>query len=73
MLFHVALLRTYVLPKYQILQEPLSVASQKTAFLTVTAVKTSNLTLYIFIVYNTDHLNRNLLVASEVPVYKYFS
>jgi hypothetical protein len=44
MLRHVDLVGTDVAPKWRFLQRPRSLIPQKTAFFTVTAVKTSNLT-----------------------------
>jgi ABC-type nitrate/sulfonate/bicarbonate transport system ATPase subunit len=46
MLRRVALVRTEVSEERRLLQEPHGVTSQKTTFLIVTAVKTSNLTLH---------------------------
>jgi hypothetical protein len=45
-------IRTDISPKHRFLQEPRGVASQKTEFFIVTAMKTSNLTGYRLNIYN---------------------
>jgi hypothetical protein len=52
MLRRVVLVRTDISEKRRFLQEPHGVTSQKTAFFIVTAVKTSNLTYEILILWS---------------------